>query len=305
MKDDISALKQHKSVLLDEVVTALRLKEHAHLKHGARYIDATLGMGGHATEIINNGGIVLGLDTDLDAISAVSAKIKQLSDVSEVIHGNFRQLSKIAHQYGFTDVSGILFDLGVSSPQLFSEERGFSFNNPNTVLDMRLDRLNQSVTAADLLNALSKKQLLDLFSTVLPYISAREIADQVIRRRSLSQIKTVEDFLECLDKSHVIKKKGLNQATLPFMALRIAVNSELDTLKETLPQALELLAANGRLVVISFHSGEDTIVKHQFSAWEKTGIGRQINKDPIIPSGREITENPRARSAKLRIFEKI
>jgi 16S rRNA (cytosine1402-N4)-methyltransferase len=307
----------HKPVLLNEILAALKVEENAHLKNQACYIDATLGLGGHTVEIVKRGGKVLGIDADTDALEIAQKRIKTacpatILSPSETdcgssfipFHGNFKDIEKIAKETGFKDVEGILFDLGVSSPQLTSQERGFSFRNEAAVLDMRLDKENQTVKACDLLNVLSKSQLNELFLKVLDYNFSQRITTEIVRYREKQPIKNVGEFLKIIDKANPNRKKN-NPATLPFMAIRMAVNSELENLNEALPKAQELLKSQGRLAVISFHSGEDAIVKHIFKSWEITNIGKIINKEPILPNEAELSNNPRSRSSKLRIFEKI
>jgi len=310
----------HKSVLKDEVCELLK-KENAPLNIQARLIDATLGLGGHAKEFVRSGWKVLGIDMDKKAIEvaqkvltqACPARYHTVSDSTrssrktgpfKLINGNFKDIKKIAIEHGFTKVDAILFDLGVSVPQLTSKVRGFSFQNADAVLDMRLGKTTQNVTAADLLNALNEKQLVNLFASVMPHNISRRIAKRVVNQRKITKFSRVGDFLDVVGSS--IRGKGrLHPATLPFMALRIAVNSELDVLQLALPDAFSLLAEGGKLAVISFHSGEDAIVKHVFKEFEGKSKGKIITKKPIVPTRREIVLNPRARSAKLRVIQKI
>ncbi len=309
----------HEPVLKDEVLGALQVKENAHLKNC--FIDATLGLGGHSQEIIKRGGWVLGIDTDTNSLKVAEKKLTQVrlrlkttarqacpSFLSreegpfKLVHDNFRNIDKIAERYNIKNVSGILFDLGVSSPQLTSQARGFSFQNKLSPLDMRMDRKSQAVTASDLLNSLGESQLAGLFNSVLSRNQSRKLAKKIVLKRKEQPIRTVGDFLQLIGRGG---KSGLHPATLPFMALRIAINSELENLKEVLPKAFELLASGGRLVIISFHSGEDAIVKKFFKNKQLSGLAKMINKKPIVPSEIEIKSNPRARSAKMRILEKI
>lgn len=322
MKISEKRRKSHEPVLLAEVIEVLQVDEFAHLKFQARLIDATLGLGGHTREFVKSGWKVLGIDADEKSLEeaeknmqkahlhqdyggqACPPSLSRKAGSYKFVHGNFKDLNDIAIKYGFSEVEAILFDLGVSVPQLTSDSRGFSFNNPEALLDMRLTRLKQKVTGADLLNALGKKHLVELFVVVLPMRMAIKIASAVIKYRKVKSIRTVGDFLEIVTKN--IRAKGrMHAATLPMLALRIAVNSELEILKASLFDAFKLIAVNGRLAVISFHSGEDRIVKKVFIRLEKKGKTKIVTKKPITPSSNEISANPRSRSAKLRVIEKV
>lgn len=284
MKND----NYHESVMVQEVIEAL------HIKNQALYIDATLGTGGHTLEISKLGGKVLGIEADSAMLSIASERLKNANPTPKLVHGNFTDMNQIAKHNDFDKVSGILFDLGVSNLHLTTDSRGFSFNNPDSPLDMRLNLESQGVRASDLLNVLREDQLVNLFAKVMEEGSSKWIARRVVEERGLKPFEKVGDLL--LICKELRSKPGINSATLPFLALRIAVNSELDNLAEILPIAYDLLEENGRLVVISFHSDEDRIVKRFFSTFGKTNV--------ILPSESEINKNPRARSAKLRVLEK-
>jgi len=302
----------HKPVLKGEVIEALRLDEFAHSKKRAVIVDATLGTGGHAVEILIRGSKVLGIEADREMLKVAEERFKKacpslnytVQGSFKLVHGNFRNINRFAKDNGFERVDGILFDLGVATPQLTSAKRGFSFQNPNAALDMRIDETSQGVTAADLLATLGEKQLVELFGVVLERFQARALAKAVVRSRKSRPIKTVGDLLEATEES--IRPGGkLHPATKGLLALRIAVNSELANLKEALPNAFELLARGGRLVVISFHSGEDGLTKEFFRQKEKEKEARILSKKPIVPGTTEVRINPRARSAKMRVLEKI
>ena len=280
--------KIHKSVMVDEAIAAL------HVKNQALYIDATLGTGGHSLEILKKGGRVLGIDIDSEMVKIAEERVGELfsKDKFKFVSGNFTDIDKIAKENEWTEIKGILLDLGVSNLHLTDPMRGFSFGNPEAPLDMRLNPETQGVKASDLLNVLRPDQLEEMFSAVLEGGPARWLTGRVIYSRENSKIETVEDFLEICDGLKT-GKTGLSEATLPFLALRIAVNSELDNLNTVLPKAYELLETGGRLVVISFHSGEDKIVKEFMH-----------ESEVITPSTEEIYKNPRARSAKIRIIQK-
>ncbi|OGM08281.1 16S rRNA (cytosine(1402)-N(4))-methyltransferase [Candidatus Woesebacteria bacterium RBG_16_36_11] len=293
--------KIHKSVLTKEVLEALGLDD-AHLNHQASYIDATIGLGGHTLEIVKRGGTVLGIDMDNEMLNLAEERLANENSYKLVL-GNFKDIKSIAERENFTDVDGILFDLGVSNIQLTSDMRGFSFNNKEALLDMRIDT-SGGPTAADLLNVLRRDQLTDLFSQVLTDFESKKIALEIVEFRKNNPIKTTSDFLSICEK--VFKKqRNINPATRAFLALRMAVNSELENLQEALPNALSLLKNKGRLVVISFHSGEDAIVKDFFNLQKDLGKGVVVNKKLIVPTEEEVRDNPKSRSAKLRILEKI
>jgi 16S rRNA (cytosine1402-N4)-methyltransferase len=287
----------HESVMVREVVREL------HIKKGSLHIDATLGTGGHALEILNLGGQVLGIEMDPKMIEIVENRLKGKKNF-KLVHGNFTKIDEIAKANGFDKVSGILFDLGVSNIHLKSLERGFSFDNGVAELDMRLDPDTQNVKGSDLLNLLREDQLEDLFAVTLDPGAAKWITGRVLHSRALKLIKTVSDLLE-ICRGLNTGKAGLNEATLPFLALRIAVNSELDNLKEALPKSFDLLEDGGRLVVISFHSKEDEIVKKFFKEKNLSKEAQMITFKPVMAGESEISVNRRARSAKMRILQKI
>lgn len=289
----------HTSVLLDEVVNSLAVKP------GKQYIDATLGGGGHAAAIQKSGGIVLGIDRDQEAGEYVR---KHVSKDIVIAKGNFSNIDRIAKEHGFTQVAGVLFDLGVSSHQLDTPERGFSFQK-NGPLDMRMD-VETTVRAADLINGLNKQELSDLFFKLGEEYRSRAIANAIVREREKKPIETTEE-LEKIIRHEVggryakgVKHTSIHPATKVFQALRIVINDELHSLEEALPKAVSLLENRGRLVVISFHSLEDRIVKHAFKEFERKRMGRILTDKPVVPTEEEIRQNPRARSSKMRVFEK-
>jgi 16S rRNA (cytosine1402-N4)-methyltransferase len=281
----------HKPVLLKETIEGLRVEEDK------RYIDATLGGGGHTGEILRLGGIVLGLDVDEDALAYVDKNFKfQISNFKLTLaRGNFRDIDKIAHLNKFDKVAGIIFDLGVSSHQIDTPTRGFSFQNEGP-LDMRMDQ-ELGVRALDLIKILTKGELCEIFTKFGEETHAWAISDAIVRARSVKPIETTTDLAKI-----VFAIAG--QSKKVFQALRIAVNDELVSLEEALPKALGLLEENGRLCTISFHSLEDRIVKRKFLEFQEKKMGKVITEKPIIPTEEEIERNKRAGSAKLRIFEK-
>ncbi len=300
----------HEPVLAHEVIGYLRLD--VPLKKQAYFIDTTVGTAGHTLKILKAGGNVLGIDADKELLEIAEKRLNiacpTLNDSVQghfkLVNGNFKDIDEIAKRMKVKKVDGILFDLGVSNLHLKSQTRGFSFESGSAPLDMRIDTKSQSVTAADLLNSLRKDQLIELFSSVMIQPVAKRLAKEVVFLRKEIPIKETADFLAIISKARIDGGK-LNPATLPFMALRMVVNSELENLKIALPKALELLKKGGRLVVISFHSGEDALVKNFFRNMQKENLVKILTKKPVVPTREEIIKNPRARSAKLRCFEKI
>ena len=293
----------HVSVLSKEVI------ENLNVEKGKKYIDATIGGGGHSLEILERGGIVLGIDCDREAIEFTNrrwkiegGKWKTEEEILTLVKGNFRDIDKIAHLNNFNKVSGIIFDLGVSSYQLQTAERGFSFQKVGP-LDMRMDQ-ELNVKAADLIKILKKGELYELFVKLGEESSAWKFSSSIVRARGIKPIETTQDLARILERSVHRGKSKIHRATKVFQALRIAVNDELNSLKEALPKALDLLEKNGRLLAISFHSLEDRIVKNLFLEFESKGKGKIVTKKPVIPSFLEIEKNRRARSAKLRVFER-
>jgi len=276
----------HEPVLLTEVLKGLRIKK------SEKYIDATLGGGGHARKILELGGIVLGIDVDKDAIEYIE---KNKPENLTIVKENFRNIDKIALLNNFDKVAGIIFDLGVSSHQLDSVTRGFSFQNEGP-LDMRMDQ-ELGVRALDLIKILTRKELYEIFTKFGEETRSWEISDAIVRARSLKSVETTKDLAK------IVFSKG-GQSKKIFQALRIVINDELNSITEALPKALELLKRNGRLCVVSFHSLEDRIVKKKFLEFEENKLGRIVTEKPIVSTDEEIERNQRARSAKLRIFEK-
>lgn len=265
------------------------------------YLDCTLGSAGHALEIIKRGGLVYGLDIDPQALKRSKERILKAypNAFFKVKQANFSQLSAVAQEFGLTTVAGILLDLGLSSEQLADSDRGFSFNL-NAPLDMRASP-DYQVTAADLINGLNKGELNELFQKLGEEQHSLSITDLIVRTRLIKPITTTKQLAELVMKA--VKFRGkTHPATKVFQALRIAVNDELNNLKAVLPQAVSLLKPGGRLAVISFHSLEDRIIKLYF----KNNVQViNLTKKPIIASEEEIKANPRSRSAKLRVAQKI
>lgn len=292
----------HTSVLLQETIRELNVRSRK------KYIDGTLGGGGHTFEILKSGGRVLGLDVDQDALDYVAEKVKSHKSPAKIIEnlvlvkGNFKDIDTIAKENGFATVAGVLLDLGVSSHHFDDAIRGFSFQHEGP-LDMRMDRQLQ-VKAGDLVNALTKSELTELFTKLGEERFTRVIVAHILEARKSKRIETTTELAEIIKRAVPFAKKGINPATQVFQALRIAVNDEINILIETLPKAVSLLESGGRLAVISFHSLEDRIVKRSFLEFEEQGLGTIVTKKPIVPTEEEIMANSRSRSSKLRVFEK-
>lgn len=277
-------------------------------KPGENLIDCTIDGGGHAMEILKKNspdGKLLGIDLDKKMIAALEAKIKSENLNNLIVaEGNFKNLKKIAEEKKISNVSGILIDLGWSSIQIEESGRGFSFLK-NEPLDMRYS--NSGMTAAEAVNRLDEKELADIFWQYGEERFSRRIAKKIVEARKKKRILTAFDLVEAVKMSvpRSYERGRLHPATRVFQALRIYVNQELENLKEVLPQAVEILAPEGRLAVISFHSLEDRIVKNFFREAKKEGKLEILTKKPIVPSDEEIKANSRSRSAKLRVVRKI
>jgi 16S rRNA (cytosine1402-N4)-methyltransferase len=287
--------------MVTEVVSHLNLK--APLKTQAKVIDATLGGGGYTIEFCKRWVKVLGIDQDKLMLEKARKRLEIACPLAKLVHGNFVNIKNIAFLNGFEKVNGIVFDLGVATQQLVSSSRGLSFRNPKADLDMRLDPSSQDVKALDLLNVLGKGELVRLFERTCSYIETQRLVKNILERRKVKPFEKVGDLLEAI-AGVFSPKMDIDPATKPFLALRMAVNSELENLELALKDSVDLLLPKGRLVVVSFHSGEEAIVKHIFSDFEDRGLGKVLTKKPILPSNLEVKANKRSRSARLRAFEK-
>lgn len=291
----------HKTVLLKEAIDYLNVLPNEW------YIDATFGAGGHTAEILSRGGRVLGLDVDDNAIQAGRNKfVNEIQNMNLIlVRENFVKLTNIRNsnlESRISSISGILFDFGTSTDQLMAKDRGFSFDS-DSELDMRMDdRLG--VKAKDLLALLSGQQLTQMFWEQGGEEQARRIAKAILEARQKQPITTTRQLTQLVEKVKGGRRGHLNPATKVFQALRIVVNSELDSIKEALPQALTVIKSGGRIVTIAFHEGEDRITKQAMERWEQGGLGNKITKKPLQPGEAELVINPRSRSAKLRVFEK-
>jgi 16S rRNA (cytosine1402-N4)-methyltransferase len=299
---------RHIPVLLNESIEALQLKP------GSSVVDCTLGDAGHAEEILKRTapeGKLLGIDADPEAILRASKYLHEFGERVKLVRNNFINLKQIIETEKFGPVQGILLDLGWSSPQFEERGRGFSFQKDEP-LNMRFDG-NHGLTAADIVNNEEEKELERIFRNYGEEKLAGRIAEAIYKYRKRVKIEKTSQLVEII--LAVYRKKlgtdkevpwigGMHPATKVFQALRIAVNDELNVLELTLPQAIEVLAPGGRLAVISFHSLEDRIVKHYFKKQNSKTINI-ITKKPIECGEEEAKNNPRARSAKMRVVEKL
>jgi 16S rRNA (cytosine1402-N4)-methyltransferase len=285
----------HVSVLLDSAIDYLAIRPDG------TYVDATFGAGGHSMAILSHlhTGRLIALDADPDAI----ARAQAITDPSfTFVHANFSELRRVLNDCGVEQVDGVLFDLGVSSMQLDNAERGFSFRD-SAPLDMRMNPYHGR-SAYDILATASERELADIFFNYGEERAARRIAHAIVERRTAGKLpKTTFEFAQFV--SGVVHRPGkrerIHPATRVFQALRIAVNNELDVLRDGLVAAVDTLRTGGRIVAISFHSLEDRIVKHAFKGDARLEI---LTKKPLAPDAREMAENPRARSAKLRAAQR-
>lgn len=296
----------HQPVLVAEVLIALGCQSQ-----GKKiYLDCTLGMGGHSEAILTATapeGRVVGIDRDDDALALAESRLRPYHNRIILRKGSFKELSEIAAELNLKEVDGILFDLGISSLQLDRPERGFSFQQPGP-LDMRMNRA-ETETAADWVNRASERELAEIIRTYGEERWARRIASSIIRFRSESgPITRTEELEGAIWRAYPAKERHgrIHPATRTFQALRMVVNQEMAQLEAGLEAAHSLLAVGGRLVVISFHSLEDRLVKQTFKKWAMLEPSRFVHlyKKPIQAGPEEIAQNPRARSAKLRALER-
>ena len=294
----------HISVLLHESVEALKIKK------GGIYVDATLGAGGHSHAMceVNKGITIVGIDKDTDAINRSKEKLENSPCKFIFKEGSYDQVDELLKEEGIEEVDGILFDLGMSSPQLDISGRGFSFKSDEPLLmTMKADPGEGDLTAYEIVNHFAEESIADIIFGYGEEKRAKRIAKAIVKARETSPIRTTTQLVEIITKStprFMFGKKG-HPAMRTFQALRIATNNELEELKSSLPKVFRLLKSGGRIVVISFHSLEDRIIKRFFKDLEEKGSAVRITKKPLRPSEEEITSNPRSRSAKLRILEKI
>lgn len=306
----------HRSVLLSETIDSLNVKP------GGIYCDGTLGGGGHSLEIakrLAGSGKLIGIDRDEAAINAAGERLSTYRGVVEIVRGNYREMPDILRDMGINGVDGIVLDLGVSSYQLDTAERGFSYMQ-DAPLDMRMDQ-REMRTAGDIVNEASERELFRIIRDYGEEKFAQNIAKHIVEARSKKRIETTGELVEIIRASIPMKlqKNGGHPAKRTFQALRIELNGELTALEDSLDGMIDMLNDGGRLSVITFHSLEDRIVKTAMRRNEnpctcppdfpvcvcgKVSKGRVVTRKPILPSGEEMEENPRAKSAKLRVFER-
>ena len=307
---------EHKSVLLKETVDSLCIRPDG------IYVDGTLGGGGHAFEVcrrLGSGGRLIGIDQDQDAIAAASERLAPFGDRAVIVRSNYRQIQDVLEGLQIGRVDGIYLDLGVSSYQLDTAERGFSYRE-DAPLDMRMDRRNTQ-TAADLVNGCDESELYRIIRDYGEEKFAKNIAKHIVKARQEKPIETTGELTEIIKAAIPAKMRatGGHPAKRTFQAIRIALNHELEVLDQSIDTMIQLLNPGGRLSIITFHSLEDRIVKNRFRENENPCIcppdfpvcvcgrvsrGRVITRKPILPSEEELEENKRAKSAKLRVFER-
>ena len=306
----------HKSVLLDEVIEGLDIKENG------TYVDGTLGGAGHAGHVcerLGTDGRFIGIDQDEDAIKVSTERLKKYGDKVTIVRSNYSDMPDVVHELGISGVDGITLDLGVSSFQLDTAERGFSYRM-DAPLDMRMDQ-RQTKTAKDIVNDYSEMELYHIIRNYGEDKFAKNIAKHIVQARQKAPIETTGQLIEVI-KAAIPKKvraTGGHPAKKTFQAIRIELNHELDVLKNNLEDMIDLLNDEGRIAIITFHSLEDRIVKNIFRTSERPCIcppefpvcvcgrvskGKVITRKPIVPGKEELEENSRSKSAKLRVFER-
>lgn len=307
----------HKSVLLDETVDSLNVKS------GGIYVDGTLGGGGHSYQILkrmNGKGRLIGIDQDEDAICAATERLREYGDMVTIVRDNYCNIKNVLDNLGITGVDGIVLDLGVSSYQLDTSERGFSYMEDGP-LDMRMDN-RKNITAEDIVNDYSEMELFHIIRDYGEDKFAKNIAKHIVMERQKERITTtgqLADIVKAAIPMKVRAAKGGHPAKKTFQAIRIELNRELDMLKQSIDTMIDLLNDDGRLCIITFHSLEDRIVKNSFRKNEnpctcppdfpvcvcgKKSKGKIITRKPVVPSAEELEENRRAKSSKLRVFER-
>lgn len=308
---------EHYSVLKKETIDGLNIKPDG------VYVDCTLGGGGHSFEIasrLGENGLLIGFDQDEDALAAASERLEDFTGRTKLIHANFQQLETKIKELGLDEVDGILFDLGVSSPQLDRGERGFSYQH-DAPLDMRMNR-QEPLSAYEIVNEWPYASLVSIFFKYGEEKFSKQIARKIEMTREKAPIKTTHELAELIKDSipAAARRTGGHPAKRVFQALRIAVNNELDVFNDALHQAARMVKVGGRIAVITFHSLEDRIAKQAFKKWSSNlpvprnlpivptdhmAPFKLIDKKAILPDDQELSENRRSRSAKLRVAEKV
>lgn len=307
---------KHKSVLLEETIEGLNIKPDG------IYLDGTLGGGGHAYEVckrLNEKGRFIGIDQDADAINAASKRLEEFGDQVTIIRNNYCNARQALHDIGVDKVDGIVLDLGVSSYQLDTVERGFTYKY-DTALDMRMDQ-RQSLTARDIVNEYSEKELYRIIKEYGEDQFAKNIAKHIVKAREEKPIETTFELNELIKAAIPAKMRatGGHPSKRTFQAIRIECNHELEVLRNSLDDMIEMLNPGGRLCIITFHSLEDRIVKNIYREKEnpctcppdfpvcvcgKQPLGKATPRKPILPGKEELEVNSRSKSAKLRVFER-
>ncbi len=308
---------KHESVLLEEVIRGLNIKPWG------IYVDGTLGGGGHSYRIaekLTEGGRLIGIDQDRDALQAAGQRLDPFRDRVTLVHDNYEHMGRVLSDLRIDKIDGILLDLGVSSYQLDNPERGFSYNT-DAPLDMRMDRDDNALTAREIVNTWSAGELSDILRDYGEERYARAIAANIVKEREKAPLETTGQLSEIVRRSipKKMQQRGGNPCKRTFQAIRIACNRELDVLADSLDEMMDRLAPGGRFCVITFHSLEDRIVKTAFRSWEnpctcppefpvcvcgRKPMGICVSRKAILPSKEELDHNKRSASAKLRIFEK-